>query len=179
MNLTLVSVSLPSTTYSASHPHRHPDLHLPASLSLPTTLRRRRRDIRHRQAVMGLVGEAGEGGGGGWLRQRVVSREGERLKLFYGHRLSPPPTISCRGPRCIILGARLPRISAVPETKVIFLSSRTTGRWPKNTYLLCYQHIISPRSEELITPMRLIFQIFIMYICSINPGTNDDTAIDF
>lgn len=100
MNLTLVSVSLPSTTYSVSHPHRHPDLHLPASLSLPTTLRRRRRDIRHRQAVMGLVGEAGEGGGGGWLRQRVVSREGERLKLFYGHRLSPspPPNLLPRSP---------------------------------------------------------------------------------
>lgn len=29
-------------------------------------------------------------GGGGLLRQRVVSREGERLKLFYGHRLFPP-----------------------------------------------------------------------------------------
>lgn len=34
--------------------------------------------------------EAAEGGGGGLLRQRVVSREGERLKLFYGHRLFPP-----------------------------------------------------------------------------------------
>lgn len=34
------------------------------------------------------------GGGGGMLRQRVVSREGERLKLFYGHRLFflPPPS---------------------------------------------------------------------------------------
>lgn len=33
---------------------------------------------------------SGGGGGGGLLRQRVVSREGERLKLFYGHRLFPP-----------------------------------------------------------------------------------------
>lgn len=33
------------------------------------------------------------GGGGGLLRQRVVSREGARLKLFYGHRLfSPSPS---------------------------------------------------------------------------------------
>jgi len=34
------------------------------------------------------------GGVGGWLRQRAVSREGERLKLFYGHKLFSPPSPS-------------------------------------------------------------------------------------
>lgn len=179
MNLTLVSVSLPSTTYSASHPHRHPDLHLPASLSLHYIEEEKKRH----PASAGSYGIGGRGGGGWWwwLAQTACGLEGGREAeiILRSQALPLPPAISCRGPRCIILGARLPRISAVPETKVIFLSSRTTGRWPKSTYLLCYQHIISPRSEELITPMRLIFQIFIMYICSINPGTNDDTAIDF
>lgn len=49
---------------------------------------RRRRRGRGRGRGAGRRG--GGGGGGGLLRQRVVSREGERLKLFYGHRLFPP-----------------------------------------------------------------------------------------
>lgn len=59
---------------SPLHHLQPPHNHLPASL--PTTLRRRRRDIRHQQAVRGLAGEVEgrrgvcEGGGGSRMSRR-------------------------------------------------------------------------------------------------------------
>lgn len=45
-------------------------------------MERRRGGRKRRGEVRGM-----RGGDGSWLRQRVVSREGGRLKLFHGHRL--------------------------------------------------------------------------------------------
>lgn len=163
---------------SPLHHLQPPHNHLPASL--PTTLRRRRRDIRHQQAVRGLAGEVegrrgecvrgvagGEVGVEGWWRfaQTACGLQGGReAEIILRSQAFSPLSISRRGPLCIILGARLARISAVTETKVISLAFRTTGRWPKITNLLFYHHIISPCREKLITPMTLIFKRFIMYI---------------
>lgn len=79
-------------------------------------------------------GGVGRGGGGevgavkGWLAQTACGLEGGReAEIILRSQAFFPLSISRRGPRCIILGACLARISAVPETKVISLSFRTTG----------------------------------------------------
>lgn len=160
----------------------------------PFTLRSRRGDIRHQQAVRGLAGEAegkegkrrrgsggrrrGEGGrkrrrgggGGGWrwFAQTACGLQGGReAEIILRSQAFSPLSISQRGPLCIILGARLARISAAAETKVISLAFRTTDRCPETTNLLFYHHIISPCREKMSHRQTLIFQRFIMYIYSI------------
>lgn len=103
-----------------------------------------------------------------WFAQTACGLQGGReAEIILRSQAFSPLSISQRGPLCIILGARLARISAAAETKVISLAFRTTDRCPETTNLLFYHHIISPCREKMSHRQTLIFQRFIMYIYSI------------
>lgn len=79
----------------------------------------------------------GRAGGGGvvgverwqWFAQTACGLEGgKEAEIILRSQAFSPLSISRRGPLCIIFGARLARISAFTETKVISLAFRTTGR---------------------------------------------------
>lgn len=125
------------------------------TFTLPTTPRRRG-DIRHRQAVRRVVGEAKVGWGWGlavgsdsmWSPGRERGWNYSTVTAcspLHPHAPSSTLSISQRGPRCIILSTRLARISAVPETKVISLFLQEL--WLETTYLC---PIISTSSAPVV-----------------------------
>lgn len=113
-------------------------------------------------------GRGGEVGVEGWcwFAQTACGLQGEReAEIILRSQAPPPPSISRRGPLRIILGARLARISAVTETKVISLAFRTTGRCPRTTDLLFYHDIISPCREKINHTSDINFsKIYYIYI---------------